>query len=739
MKVYGELEKAQAEQLAADPTGAGLVQGRFWQRTDTKEYKFYDGTNVVRVHDDKGEGTVTLGEIATPGNPSAGESKLYFKSDGLLYRLNSSGDEELVGGSGSGSGGINYILNPDVESDLDGWNVYDDSSAGDPSVPVDGTGTDSSNPTLSLETTASRVIRGTQSASLAAVQGKGVSYDFAIDNSDKDKRLYVSLEYSNTQTRPSFEWGVFIYDIDNGVLLGAIDTDDDGLLPYKERLDLSDSGAAKVTGSFEATDSSNYRLIIHRTEVGLGSTGLIFDNVRVGPDVVVPGAILEKAQPFSPVFPAGVTLGNGSTEGEYWREGQFMVGYARLQLGTTSAITGSVTLQVPAGKSIDTNVVLTSAGTTATLGECQLVDSGTASHGGQVGYLNSTTLLLNTYQVSGTDVVKSSLSATIPFTWSGASGDFIHVNFKIPIDGWSAGASLSTTEANLLTAQVQASMNVTVAGTTAKATFNTINVDTLNIVDSTADDITIPRTGRYLLSLIGLTDSISWNSPGDNFNVVYRINGGSWVVVAADRASVVHTGRLDASGSVILDLAKNDTLEIGQISSDSTISAITMSLAELPDFSTFSVWGEFANYAVQLGTDFLQTTSDTWQTMTGMQLDLPAGGYLVGYGVSPTSEFISGTALPRVNFRVYNSTDAAEVPRTKSVAYNAQMTASTQAFVHDLGRVAYVFLSEGKTLDLQLRSNADGTTHRTAIRPSNITGSLTDPDVDQVFWAMKVK
>jgi hypothetical protein len=42
-------------------------------------------------------GALSLSEIATPASPSAGVRKLYFKSDGFLYRLNSSGVESLVG------------------------------------------------------------------------------------------------------------------------------------------------------------------------------------------------------------------------------------------------------------------------------------------------------------------------------------------------------------------------------------------------------------------------------------------------------------------------------------------------------------------------------------------------------------------------------------------------------------------------------------------------------------------
>ena len=65
------------------------------------------GSNVLMIFD-----TVTgvnfpdallLDEIATPANPSVGENKLYFKSDGNLYKLDDTGTEAQVGGGGGGA------------------------------------------------------------------------------------------------------------------------------------------------------------------------------------------------------------------------------------------------------------------------------------------------------------------------------------------------------------------------------------------------------------------------------------------------------------------------------------------------------------------------------------------------------------------------------------------------------------------------------------------------------------
>jgi len=545
----------------------------------------------------------------------------YIKTDsGDWYRKldNGSSTNWELDGSGSGAGGINYILNPDFETGTDGWVVYDDGAV---AVPVDGTG---GSPTVTFSRTAGQIIRGSAYGNLAKggavnVQGQGLSYDFSVDRADYDrsKRLTVSFEYQNGNAMVNGDIVVYIYDVTNSTLLGVVENDNNG------EVLTSIGDVSRFIGSFETVaGASDYRLILHYATTSTGNFNILLDSVSVSPDVTVPGAIVKKPQPFTPNFPDGVTLGNGTVDGSYWREGQFMMGYASLTLGSTTAITGGITFEIPDGELIDTNVALSAFGSTTVLGDCQLVDNGTASHTGVLGYNATNKLVLNTLQTSGSDVVKTGINATTPFTW--ANTDIITLTFKVPIEGWAASAALSTTEANLTTAQVQASMNVTSAVTIGKATFNTVNVDNLNIVDATADDITIPRSGRYLLSLIGLTDSIAWNSPSDNFNVAYRVNGGSWVLVAADRATVAHTGRLDASGSIILDLNKGDTLEIGQNSSDATISAITMSLAELPDFNTFSVYGtkEIKSAISSVATP---AADNTWLTMTGNSLNLSPG------------------------------------------------------------------------------------------------------------------
>ncbi len=106
-----------------------LGQGEIGLETDTKKFKVGDGTTAWNsigyaaaqashhtAHESGGADAITslqaaillagealFTQIPTPSNPASGLNKLYFKSNGQLYSLNSSGVETAVAGSGGGA------------------------------------------------------------------------------------------------------------------------------------------------------------------------------------------------------------------------------------------------------------------------------------------------------------------------------------------------------------------------------------------------------------------------------------------------------------------------------------------------------------------------------------------------------------------------------------------------------------------------------------------------------------
>lgn len=116
-KIFGQLEKAQLENTTSD-TGS-LPKGMATYRTDLNIAKVSNGTSMLALVDESSAQTLTgktyatptftgpftMSQEATPANPSAGNNKFYFKADGKLYTLDSSGTEEEVG-AGAGGGNV---------------------------------------------------------------------------------------------------------------------------------------------------------------------------------------------------------------------------------------------------------------------------------------------------------------------------------------------------------------------------------------------------------------------------------------------------------------------------------------------------------------------------------------------------------------------------------------------------------------------------------------------------------
>lgn len=158
MKVFGQLERAQFENLTADPTGVNLVPGLIWYRSDLNRFKGYDGAAVIEFADltnaqtfsnkiltgnqianfsPDGTEVITVpvatdtialiaeaqtlsnktlaGAVAdyieydhqtTPATPAVGKNRAYFKDDNQFYGIDSDGNEFPIG---SGAGDLNTL------------------------------------------------------------------------------------------------------------------------------------------------------------------------------------------------------------------------------------------------------------------------------------------------------------------------------------------------------------------------------------------------------------------------------------------------------------------------------------------------------------------------------------------------------------------------------------------------------------------------------------------------------
>lgn len=478
--------------------------------------------------------------------------------------------------------GINYISNPDAEANTNGWSAYDDAAQ----VPVDGTGGSPGLVLLTRSNLDANVLRGSFSFVMdkqsGDAQGQGVSTDFSIDNQDLGKRVNISFEYSfsSVTNLDSDSVKVYVYDVNNASMT-ELTSDNNPLFATTSR--------SKFTASFFADGTEkDYRLLIHVDTSVTDAFLLRFDNVQATPDTFIPGAIITEWQSFTPT---GSWTVNTTYTGQYRRVGDSAeILYFVSLTGAPNAAT--LTIDMPTGLSIDTNKELTSA-TGHFVGIGWGVDSGTEE------YLAQGAIAGNTFQIRGletdggpgNDVEEASLyTNTYPFNWT--TNDSFSFRVTVPIEGWSAGALLSTTEANLTTVYAQAS---TVSGQAINSTTSVVNFEIVNsdnfgaITTGSGWNFKVPRTGTYYLSC-----ALHPNAGVNQFNVDTFING-----VRAER--LIQQGDMTTAymqnGSAVIELNKDDLIDFrctttspSTLVLDADVNYIT--IKEIPDFNTFSVFGE---------------------------------------------------------------------------------------------------------------------------------------------------
>jgi hypothetical protein len=175
------------------------------------------------------------------------------------------------GGGGSGQGGINYISNPDFETVATGWNNYTDSTTSE--EPIDGTGGANY---LDIVRVTTAPLRGDGSGEFGKTgnrRGSGVSTDFAIDPADKAKIINISFDYSTDGGYSDGDVRVFVFDKTNSKLIHLVDRDL-----------AANSTNGTYRGFFQAaSDSLDYRLVLHWASSSTVVASIKLDNVKVAP------------------------------------------------------------------------------------------------------------------------------------------------------------------------------------------------------------------------------------------------------------------------------------------------------------------------------------------------------------------------------------------------------------------------------------------------------------------------
>jgi hypothetical protein len=454
--------------------------------------------------------------------------KIYVAANSINKTLNQAITDGDIGGGGTG--GINYISNPDAEVDAAGYVTYLDTAT---AAPVDGVGGTS---TLTFATTTSSPLRGTKSflltKSAGSKIGNGVSIPFTIDSADKAKILRFSFDYETAAGYLDDQISMYIYDITNSRLIEVVD-----------RSLKATSLQNTFIGSFQTSpDSVSYRAIFHIAGTSTAAYTIKFDNVIVGPQTLTKGAIVTDMKPSTGTLSDNTNVTAAFYEG---RRGDTLIYEGRAAwTGVGVGVTFRITL--PAGYVIDFNKT-GGAGSTTSLGSASWYDVSTPiSH-----WLNPYAATAN--QISFLD------SSSNNAVWDGsqaAAGDAVTFKIEVPIVGWSSNAVMSEDSGNrevYCRVQLSAAQAVTSIALTT-ILLNNIIEDTTGSFDAGTYTYNAPETGIYDIAVQAYATNLV---ASDNMYVTTRVNN----VDVSQRFG--NTGSSTASSftsSATVKLVKGDTV-----------------------------------------------------------------------------------------------------------------------------------------------------------------------------------
>jgi hypothetical protein len=560
-----------------------VYNGTIWELSiNSDEVKDVNGQtgNVVLDTDDISEGTnkyfsnalvdANAGVIANTAKVSAsGSINVHSDVDtvtdtpvvGEVLTWDGSNWVPDVGG-GTGQGGINYFKNKDFE--VDGSDV-----------------TTTGNITPGLDTVTN--IRGSQSLTLTIGTGATTAdfVDFEMDDVDPidvdgSKILPISFEYF-TDGNFSTNDVQFVLrrldataaDIDLIDELGGKILSSSGKIPFHSRVQIDN-------------DANTYALRMKVLVAPSVASKITIDSMKIGPDEVVPGAIITAWQPYTATL---TNLGNATQSLEYRRVGDSIDIRGAIIIGSTLP-TGTFLVSLPGGLSFGPTVV----GSSLSMGYFAGSTSSPFFPLGTINKVSATTFGALTVGAN------AQWNATNPATWS--QNDKCFVNLRgVPIDGWEATASLSTSEIALQTIFTKTTNIQTPTGTISAA-YNVAKFA------SVTDKFSLYNvsTGQWTASHTGEIDvhaflEISFTSGTSRRADVRIINITTGEILIGSSSSTGATTRLVPEIGGMLSVTRGDIVEVQSLCTGASPSytggttGATFSIAYRPDFSVFSTFG----------------------------------------------------------------------------------------------------------------------------------------------------
>lgn len=380
---------------------------------------------------------IDVTEAAAPGTPAASTLRIYSKTDNKLYKKDPSG-VELEVGSGTGSGEINYILNPDFETGLTtGWGTYNDGAV---AVPVDGTGGTVTGLTTAANT--SSPLRGVYDLKLskdaANRQGEGWSYDIQIKDADRSRKLKWQFNLRCSANFVAGDIVLYAYDKDGSTLI----------TPSVTALPKANATGAALDWqiSFDTTANDDFRIIFHIATTNATAYDIFIDNIVVGPDKIIMGAAVSEWQSYTLTVGATTTAPTFGTssinEARYRRVGDSMQIKYQLRITTAgSAGSGTYLFPLPTGYTIDTaKLTPSTTNVKPAVGVASVEEDDTLLHTGFVKAYSTTQLAIYADNGASSNVVTAVGSPS-----HGAANNIVEYSFDatVPIAEWAGNGTVN--------------------------------------------------------------------------------------------------------------------------------------------------------------------------------------------------------------------------------------------------------------------------------------------------------
>lgn len=560
MKVYGQLEKAQAENVTSDT--ASLPEGMLQYRTDTNVLKVSDGSTMKELVDLTTSQTLSgkthttpiiddsavLEEISTPAAPSAGYRKLYPKTDGKTYTQTSAGvEKELVDTNTAQNLSSKTLATPIIDDAAsyeeivtpaapssgyhkiypksDGW--YSQNSSG-VETPI-GSGSSGSGknyfPTaVNLGTATTGFSQYADAAGLLPVDGNGgsPSGNFSIAASGTSplsgtSSLVISKDAANRQGEGiSTDFSIDVSDRGkvlafsmNYAISSGTYADDDVIVYF---YDVTNSALVepvpyKIKNHSLTSDKffcevqvpytcASLRMIIHCSSTSASAYSLKIDDLLFGPQAKLYGSVVTDWQSFTPT---GSWVSNTTYTGKWRRIGDSMEAQVKVSL-TGAPTAAALDINLPSGYSIDTMDLLSTA-----TSESDFMLSGIIQDNGgndfevsTITYNSSNSVRIHTIDSSTTYGIRQAITNVLPITF-GAS-DSVFVVFRVPIVGWSSSQVLSSeADTRTITCRAYRGTSAQAISSSAETTviFNAISKDSHAGFNTSTGQYSVKSSGDY--------------------------------------------------------------------------------------------------------------------------------------------------------------------------------------------------------------------------------------------------